>query len=99
MQKTCRYSSRGEMRQNTYMQGKSHSNINVNGKTNWETNQKENKSHTNQYPCTENRAEEAESCRGAMPATEDCGKTVCIASANAWRVTERNSIPPLRTLP
>ena len=29
------------MRQNTYMWGNSYSNINVNGKTNWETNQKE----------------------------------------------------------
>ena len=37
---TCGYSSHGEMRQNTYMWGKSHSNINVNGKTNWQTNQK-----------------------------------------------------------
>ena len=41
MRKTCRYSSCGEMRWNTYLRGKSHSNINVNGKTNWETNQKE----------------------------------------------------------
>ena len=39
MWKTCRYSSRGETRQNTYMWGKSHSNINVNGKTNQETTQ------------------------------------------------------------
>ena len=41
MQKTCKYSSRGETRRNTYMWGKSHSNINVNEKTNRETNQKE----------------------------------------------------------
>ena len=41
MWKTCGYSSCREMRWNTYMWGKSHSNINANGKTNWETNQKE----------------------------------------------------------
>ena len=99
MRKTCGYSSCGETRQNTYMQGKSHSNINANGKNNRETNQKENKSHMNQYPCTENGAKEAESHGGTMPATEDHGKTVHIASANAWRVMEHNSIPPLRTSP
>ena len=48
--------------------------ISANGKTNWETNQKGNKSHANQYPCTENGAEEAESCGGMMLAMEDCGK-------------------------
>ena len=31
---TCGCSSRGETRRNAYMQGKSHSNISVNGKTN-----------------------------------------------------------------
>ena len=40
MWKTYRYGSCGETRWNTYMWGKSHSNINVNGKTNWQTNQK-----------------------------------------------------------
>ena len=40
MQQTYGYGSHGEMQWNTYMQGKSHSNINANGKTNWETNQK-----------------------------------------------------------
>ena len=34
------YGSRGEMRWDTYMWGNSHSNINVNGKTNQETNPK-----------------------------------------------------------
>ena len=37
MWKTDRYGSHVEMRWNTYLQGKSHSNINV---ANWETNQK-----------------------------------------------------------
>ena len=40
MWKTYGYGSHGEMRQNAYMWGKSYSNINANGKTNWETNQK-----------------------------------------------------------
>ena len=40
MWKTYRYGSCGEMRWNTYMQGKSTSDINGNGNTNQETNQK-----------------------------------------------------------
>ena len=40
MRKTYGYGSHREMRRNTYMWGKSHSNINANGKTNRETNQK-----------------------------------------------------------
>ena len=40
MQKTYGYRSCREMRWNAYMWGNSHSNINANGKTNWETNQK-----------------------------------------------------------
>ena len=81
------------------MRGKSHSNISVNGKTNLETKPKGNKSHANQYPCTESGAEEAESRGGTMPAAEDRGKTARNASVNARRVMERNSIPPLRTSP
>ena len=92
MRKTYGYSSCGEMRQNAYMRGKSHSNISANGKTNRETNQKGNKSHTNQYPCTENGAEEAESHRGAMLAAEDHGKTAHDASVNARRVMECNTL-------
>ena len=57
------------------MQGKSHSNISANGKTNRGTSPKGNKSHVNQYPCTESRAEEAKSRGGTMLAAEDCGKT------------------------
>ena len=57
-----RVQSHGEMRQNAYMWGKSHSNINANGKTNWEANQRK------QEPCKSisvhgDGAEEAESHR------------------------------------
>ena len=44
----------------------------------------------NQYPCTESRAEGAESRGSAMPATEDHGKTACNASVNVRKVTEHN---------
>ena len=44
----------------------------------------------NQYLCMEDGAKEAKSCGGTMPAAEDNGKTMCNASANAWRVTEHS---------
>ena len=64
------------------MRGKSYSNISTNGKTNRETLLKGNKSHANQYPCTESGAKEAESHGDAMPAAEDRGKTACNASVD-----------------
>ena len=77
MWKTYGYSSHGEMRQNAYIWGKSHSNISVNGKTNWEINQKETRAMQTNTPCMENGAEEAESRRGAMLAMGDHGK-LCV---------------------
>ena len=70
MQKTYGYGSCRETRWNTYMRGKSHSNINVNGKTNWETNQEPHEP----IPMHGDGAEEAKRHRGAMPATEHHGK-------------------------
>ena len=86
MQETYGYGSCGETRRNTYMWGKSHSNINANGKTNQETNQEPHEP----IPMHGDGAEEAERCRGTMPALEILWETVHSASVKAWKVTEHN---------
>ena len=72
---TCRYSSHWEMRQNAYMWGKSHGNINTNGKTNWETNPKKTRAMwTNN--CAQRWGWGGWESWGhnAMPTADHCGK-------------------------
>ena len=73
MWKTYGYRSCGETRWNTYMWGKSHSNINVNGKTNWRLTKSKQEPHE-PIPMHRDGAKEAERCRGAMLAVEYHGK-------------------------
>ena len=91
MRKTCRYGSHGEMRQNAYMRGKSHSNINANGKTNRETNQKKTRAMlTNSHAWRQGRGgRELQRCNAGH---RTLWETAHDASANAWKVMERNSM-------